>query len=64
VSGKAEASTYAANYVKSLVTTYHDASSILENPHAQGVDDTVYYANERAVPPVGTPIRVTFRPAQ
>ena len=54
-------STYAANYVKSLVTTYHDASSVLENPHPLGADDTVYYANERAVPAVGTPITAVFR---
>jgi hypothetical protein len=57
-----EESTYAANYIKSLVTTYHDASTILENPLADGRDDTVYYANERAVPPVRTPVTVVFRP--
>jgi len=56
--------TYAADYIKSLATTYHDASSILENPQADGVDDTVYFANERAVPPVGTPIRAIFRRAR
>jgi hypothetical protein len=55
--------TYAADYVKSLVTTYHDASSILENPYPEGADDTMYYANERAVPPVGTPVTVYFSPA-
>lgn len=54
--------TYAANLVKSIVTTYHDATSVLENPFAEGADDTVYYANERAVPPVGTPVTVSFRP--
>lgn len=64
VSDNPEESTYAANYVKSLVTTYHDASSILENPHSEGVDDTVYYANEKAVPAVGTPVTVVFVPAK
>ena len=52
--------TYAANYVKSLVTTYHDSSSVLENPHVSGIDDTIYYANDRAVPAVGTPVTVVF----
>ncbi len=58
-----EKQTFAADYVKSLVTTYHDASSILENPLAEGADDTLYYSNEHAVPPVGTPLTVSFHPA-
>jgi hypothetical protein len=61
-SADATSETYAANYVKSLVTTYHDASSVLENPWQDGIDDTVYYSNERVVPPVGTPITVSFAP--
>jgi len=56
--------TYAADSVKSLVTTYHDATSILEIPDATGIDDTLYYANERAVPPAGTPVTVIFSPAE
>lgn len=63
VTGKPEDSTYAANYVKSLVTTYHDATSILENPNSEGINDTLYYANEQAIPPVGTPLKVIFSPA-
>jgi hypothetical protein len=58
-----EKQTFAADYVKSLVTTYHDASSILETPLAEGADDTLYYSNEHAVPPVGTPLTVSFHPA-
>jgi hypothetical protein len=64
VSGTTNEVTFAADYVKSLVTTYHDASSILENPLADGIDDTVYYSNEKAVPPVGTPITAIFRRAK
>lgn len=52
--------TYAANYVKSLVTTYHDASSVVENPHNAGIDDTIYFANDKSVPDVGTPLTVEF----
>lgn len=58
--GVAGGATYAANYVKSLVTTYHDATSVLENPWPDGVDDAVYYSNDKAVPPVGTPVTVVF----
>ena len=60
VTGRPDQTTYAANYVKSLVTTYHDSTSILETSHPEGIDDTVYYANERSVPPVGTPVVVVF----
>lgn len=59
-----EAPTYAADYVKSLATTYHDASSILETSELDGIDDTVYYSNEKAVPPVGTPLTAIFRRAR
>ncbi|MCZ6688534.1 MAG: YdjY domain-containing protein [Planctomycetota bacterium] len=41
----------------SLVTTYHDPDSILDNPLEMGGDDTVYYANDRLLPPRGTPIQ-------
>jgi hypothetical protein len=54
---------YAADSVKSLVTTYHDASAVLENPWS-GTDDTRYHANIRAVPQVGTPVTVRFSPAR
>jgi hypothetical protein len=63
VTSDAEDATFAANYVKSIATTYHDATAILENPNAEGKDDTVYYANERAVPAVGTPVTVIFSAA-
>jgi hypothetical protein len=64
VPGNPEKFTYAANFIKSLVTTYQDATTILDNPLPSGGDDTVYYANENAVPPVNTPITVSFSPAK
>jgi hypothetical protein len=64
VSGASEEVTFAADYVKSLATTYHDASSILENPRTEGIDDTVYFSNQEAVPAVGTPITAVFRRAR
>lgn len=60
VTGDPADATYAADYVKSIVTTYHDSSTILENPLAKGNDDTVYYAHTDAIPPVGTPVTVVF----
>jgi hypothetical protein len=61
---EAEGATFAADYVKSLATTFHDASSILENSRSEGFDDTVYTSYEKAVPPVGTPITAIFRRAK
>jgi len=55
---------YAANFIQSIVTTYHDATAILENPLRAGSDDTIYQANEAAVPPERTPITVVLRPAR
>ena len=58
--GNPQDATYGANYIKSLVTTYFDATTVLENPSVEGGDDTVYHANERVVPPVGTPLVAVF----
>lgn len=60
--GSGGVSNYAADHVKSLVTTYHDASTILENPLSGGRDDAAYEADARVVPPVGTRIVVSFAP--
>ncbi|MCC7011879.1 MAG: hypothetical protein IT454_04880 [Planctomycetes bacterium] len=54
---------FAADAVKSLVVTYHDASSLLENPNAAGLDDTSYSANEAALPAIGTAVIARFRRA-
>lgn len=53
--------TYAADYVKSIITTYHDPSTVIENPLLTGQDDTIFYANKNRVAPVGTPVTVLFR---
>ena len=64
VPGSGDAVSFAADYVKSLVTTYHDSTSILENPSEDGTDDNLYFSNDKAVPQVGTPITATFRRGQ
>ena len=46
-----------------IVTTYHDPATIIDNPLDGGADDTVYVVNTALVPPVGTPVTLTLRPA-
>jgi hypothetical protein len=48
---------------RSIVATYTDPDAVLNNPLPTGADDTVYKANERIIPPVGTPVRLVLRPA-
>jgi hypothetical protein len=62
--GRPEERIYAADHVKSIVTTYHDATSVLETPLPEAADDTVFHANQEAVPPVGTAITVLFSPLE
>jgi hypothetical protein len=51
---------FAADAVKTLASTYHDSSTILENPAHEAADDTLYSANPHTVPPVGTKITARF----
>lgn len=46
----------------SLITTYHDPNTIIDNPLATGGDDTVYRVNEEMVPIEGTDVKVTIKP--
>jgi hypothetical protein len=52
---------YAANESGSLITTFHDPSSVLENPFDTVLNDSTYEMAKDA-PPAGTPVRITFRP--
>ena len=53
---------FVAQADKSLVTTYHDPNTILDNPLPTGADDTVYQVNSAVVPPVGTKVKVMVKP--
>jgi hypothetical protein len=53
---------YMADVEKSLVTTYHDPFTILDNPLSTGRDDEVYKVNDSLVPPKGTPVTITIKP--
>ncbi|MEW6360353.1 MAG: YdjY domain-containing protein [Planctomycetota bacterium] len=50
----------AADATGSLITTYHDPTAILENLLPTVADDTLYFANSRVAPPVGTKVTVTI----
>jgi hypothetical protein len=52
---------FAAGIEQSIVTTYHDPMTILDNPLPSGGDDTVYYVNSSVVPAVGHPVVLIFR---
>jgi hypothetical protein len=46
----------------SMVATYRDPVAVINNALPQGLDDTIYKANERVLPPVGTPVTFSVTP--
>ena len=52
---------FVAEVEQSIITTYHDPYTILDNPLPTGGDDTLYAANYGVVPARGTPVRVTLK---
>jgi len=55
---------YVADYVGSIMTNYHDRSSVLDCPLEQGQVDDYMYVNASLVPPVGTPVEIRIAVAQ
>lgn len=55
---------FVAQVERSLISTYHDPSAIVDNPLPEGADDTILYANEKLVPPVGTLVKLTVKAAK
>lgn len=51
---------FTANTQGVLVATYYDPDAIINNPLPEKDDDTVYYANENALPPRLTPVKIIF----
>lgn len=51
----------AASKTRSLVTTFRDESTLLDNPLDEAVDDTLFMANHMVLPRPGTRVRVMFR---
>jgi hypothetical protein len=62
VGSKMNQGTFMADLEKSLITTYHDPFTILDNPLTTGSNDELYRVNEQLVPPKGTPVTVTLKP--
>jgi hypothetical protein len=52
---------FMAQIEQSIVTTYHDPMTIIDNPLSGGGDDTIYFVNKEVVPPVGTPVTVIIK---
>ena len=48
--------TFMAMIEQSIVATFHDPYAIIDHPLPTGSDDTLYFANEKTVPPKGTPV--------
>ena len=54
--------TFMADVEGSIITTYHDPFTIIDNPLSTGNDDTLYIVNSRIVPPKGTKARIIIKP--
>lgn len=52
---------FVADHSKTLMTTWHDPDSLLDNPLPDGADDEVYFANPDIVPERGTEVVVEIR---
>ena len=51
----------AAAGTRSLLTTYRDPTTLLDNPLYDAVDDSLYMANYMVLPAMGTKVRVILR---
>ncbi len=52
---------FLADEDKSIITTFHDPLTIIDNPLTTGGDDTIYEVNKELVPKVGTPVKVILK---
>jgi hypothetical protein len=52
---------FAADHTKTIMTTYHDPNTVLENPLETGGNDELYHANSLVVPPRGTALTLILR---
>ncbi len=56
-----DADGFVADRELSLIASYRDPAAIINNALPTGSDDAAYKANLRVVPPVKTPVTVTFQ---
>ncbi len=52
---------FVADVEKSLITTFHDPFTILDNPSTDGAFDDFFIVNEKIVPPKGTVVEVIIK---
>src|SRR5204862_7984130 len=52
---------FEADRTRSVIATYRDPAAIINNRLPSGADDTVYEANERVVPRVGTKVQLVVQ---
>lgn len=55
---------FRANTSGSVIATYYDPDAIINNILPDCHDDTVYYANDKVLPPRGTLVTLVLTPAQ
>lgn len=52
---------FMAQVEKSIAAIFRDPAAIIDNPHPDGVSDELWFAHEKKVPPVGTPVTVIIK---
>ncbi|MCZ7603913.1 MAG: YdjY domain-containing protein [Melioribacteraceae bacterium] len=52
---------YAADNVKSIITTYNDLTTIIDNGSKSGIDDTLFEANPKVLPPKRTDVKILIQ---
>ena len=53
---------YMAEQEGSIIASFHDPSALIDHRSITGADDTLYHANKKVLPAVGTPVEVTIAP--
>ena len=52
---------FTANTDQSIVAIILDRDALVNNPRAGNENDEIWFPNEAAIPPLGTPVTVTLR---
>lgn len=52
---------FMASVEKSIMAVYHDPVALIDHALEEGAEDEIWFANEKTVPPVGTPVEVVVK---
>ena len=55
---------FLAQETGSIVSIWHDPAAMMDNASPGGESNRIWFVKQGAVPPVGTPVQVSIRPAQ